>query len=72
MQTPQRELPHSWFRSRAGRRFGYEFASIVVVKFVLLIAIYYLCFAPYPRPDTTPAAIERHMLSATPEPSHDR
>ena len=61
----------SWFRTRGGRRFGLEFALIVVVKLVLLIALWFLCFRPHPRPDTAPAAIERHLLNSSESP-HDR
>lgn len=60
----------SWFRTRGGVRFGIEFALIIVVKLVLLVALWYVCFRPYPRPDTSPAAIEKHL--ASPETAHDR
>jgi hypothetical protein len=60
----------SWFRTRGGRRFGIEFALIIVVKLVLLVVLWYVCFRPHPRPDTSPAAIEKHL--APPETAHDR
>jgi hypothetical protein len=62
---PARETV-SWFRTRDGRRFGLEFALIVGVKLVLLTLIWWLCFHPYARPDTSPAAIRSH-LAAPPE-----
>lgn len=64
----------SWFRSRGGRRFGFEFALIIAGKLILLLLLWWLCFAPQPRPDTSPGAIERHLLSpaAAPEARDDR
>jgi hypothetical protein len=64
----------SWFRSRGGRRFGAEFALIVLAKLVLLGLLWWLCFAPQPRPDTSPGAIERHLMSPAivPEARDDR
>lgn len=61
---------YSWFRSRGGRRFGVEFALIVGVKIVLLIVLWYAFFSQ-PRPDTSPAALERHLISATSQAAHD-
>ena len=62
----------SWFRTRGGRRFGLEFALIVIVKLVLLVVLWWICFHPHPRPDTAPPAIERHLLAPSTETSHDR
>lgn len=59
----------SWFRTRGGRRFGIEFALIIVVKLLLLTLLWWICFRPSPRPDTSPAAIERHLA---PDTAHDR
>ena len=55
---------YSWFRSRGGRRFGCEFALIIALKIVLLIVIWYALFAPQARPDTSPAAIARHLFTS--------
>ena len=71
MQAAHDRDPSSWFRTRGGRRFGIEFALIIVVKLLLLTAIWWICFRPHPRPDTSPAAIERHLAPA-PETAHDR
>ena len=60
----------SWFRTSGGRRFGLEFALIIVVKLVLLTALWMVCFRPHPRPDTSPAAIEKHLLAPA-ENAHD-
>ncbi len=73
MQTvPDSNAGTSWFRTRGGRRFGLEFALIIVVKLLLLGAIWYVCFRPHPRPDTSPAAVETHLLAPATEPAHDR
>jgi len=61
---------NSWFRTSGGRRFGLEFALIIIVKLILLTLLWFICFRPHPRPDTSPAAIERHL--APPESAHDR
>jgi hypothetical protein len=66
-----RKAAFSWFRTRGGRRFGIEFALIVAAKLVLLSALWAIFFRPYPRPDTSPAAIESRLL-APEEPAHDR
>jgi len=62
----------SWFRTRGGRRFGIEFALIIGIKLLLLIAIWALFFRTHPRPDTGPAAIENHLLAPATEAPHDR
>ena len=59
----ERDATTSWFRTRGGRRFGLEFALIITIKLLLLIVIWYVCFRPHPRPDTSPAAIENHLLA---------
>lgn len=43
------------------RRLAVELVGLVLVKIALLLAVYYAFFAPYPRPDTRPAAIERTL-----------
>jgi len=70
MQAAHDRDPRSWFRTRGGRRFGIEFASIVVVKLLLLTLLWSIFFRPHPRPDTSPAAIERHLAPS--ETAHDR
>lgn len=62
----------SWFRTRGGRRFGLEFALIIVVKLLLLTVIWIVCFRPHPRPDTSPAAIQNHLAAPAAETPHDR
>lgn len=73
MDTPDRPAEASWFRSRGGRRFGIEFALIIVIKLALLTLLWFVCIRPQPRPDTHPAAIEHHLLApASDEAAHDR
>ena len=71
-ESQDRSAETSWFRSRGGRRFGLEFALIVIGKLVLLVVLWWICFHPHPRPDTAPPAIERHLLAPSTETSHDR
>ncbi|MGB0135260.1 cytochrome oxidase putative small subunit CydP [Dokdonella sp.] len=51
----------SWFRGRGGRRFGLEFALIIVIKLALLTLLWAFVIRPLPRADTSPTAIERHF-----------
>jgi len=67
-----RSVETSWFRTRGGRRFGLEFALIIGIKFLLLIALWFIAFRPHPRPDTAPDAVERHLLAPATETAHDR
>lgn len=71
---PATARPSSWFRSRGGRRFGLEFAAIVVLKLAALTLLWFVCVRPQPRSDTAPAAVERHLLPAPmpAEAAHDR
>jgi hypothetical protein len=61
--SPARRTETSWFRSRGGRRFGVEFAAIVIGKVIVLFAIWMICFRPHPRPDTAPAAVADHLFA---------
>lgn len=72
MDSPPRPSDASWFRSRGGRRFGIEFAAIVLLKLLALSALWYVCIRPLPRADTAPAAVEDHLLAAPEETAHDR
>jgi hypothetical protein len=53
----------SWFRGRGGRRYGIEFACIVVLKLVLLTLLWFVCIRPQPHADTSPAAVARHLAA---------
>ena len=72
MDSPRSRQNHSWFRSRGGRRFGVEFAAVIVIKLIALTLLWFICFRPHPRPDTAPAALERHLLAPSDEVSDDR
>jgi hypothetical protein len=65
--NPKRvELPR-----RPLRRLGGELILLVLAKITLLLLIWWVLIAPYARPDTRPAAIERLLAPAThPSPSH--
>ena len=54
----------SWFATRAGRRYGAELALLLLAKLVLLAALYFLFIAPQPRTDTSPDAVQSHLLDA--------
>ena len=62
--SAERHNPASWFATRAGRRYGIELAVLLLAKFALLAALYFLFIAPQPRADTSPGAVQRHMLDA--------
>ncbi|WP_062536586.1 cytochrome oxidase putative small subunit CydP [Mizugakiibacter sediminis] len=47
------------------RRLAVELVGVVLVKIALLLLVYYAFFAPYPRPDTRPAAIERTLAPSS-------
>ena len=64
MSVDNRPDARSWFRGRGGRRFGREFALIIVGKLVLLGVLWGLAIRPQPRADTSPAAVERHFTPA--------
>lgn len=63
----------SWFRDRGGRRYARELALVVAVKIALLLLIWFALIAPQPRADTSPAAVERHLVTpaATAGIAHD-
>ncbi|MBO9662162.1 cytochrome oxidase putative small subunit CydP [Dokdonella sp.] len=63
---------YSWFRSRGGRRFGREFAAIVLLKLLALILLWFFCIRPLPRADTAPPAVRNHLLAPASETAHDR
>ena len=60
----------SWFRTHGGRRFGIEFAAIIVLKLVALALIWFVCFRQ-PRVDVRPGAMADHILTPA-EAAHDR
>ncbi|WP_449423750.1 cytochrome oxidase putative small subunit CydP [Rhodanobacter lindaniclasticus] len=55
--------------ARPLRRLSVELFALVLVKVALLALLWWLVFAPQPRPDASPAAIERLLApAATPAP----
>ena len=72
MTESHRPAEASWFRSRGGRRFGFEFGAIIVLKLVALVLIWFFCIRPQPRADTHPAAVADHLLAPTREAPDDR
>ncbi|MBV8158696.1 MAG: hypothetical protein JO278_13605 [Dyella sp.] len=61
VELPQRPL----------RRLGRELILLVIAKIALLLLIWWVVIAPYARPDTRPAAIERLLApSATSSSPH--
>lgn len=73
VETTHPATRYTWFRGRQGRRYGIEFAAIVVGKLILLMVIWAVCIRPQPRADTAPAAVEQHLLApVAAEEIHDR
>ena len=50
-----------WFRTAAGHRFGREIALLLVLKVVLLFALWSVAVRPVERADTSSSAIARHL-----------
>jgi len=65
MSVKRKDSSSSWFRSRGGRRFAWEFALIIVIKLILLTLLWIFVIRPLPRADNSPAAIERHFSTPT-------
>ncbi len=64
MKTNRTPMSGSWFRGRGGKRFALEFALIILIKLILLGALWGLVIRPQPRADTSPAAIEQHFSTS--------
>jgi hypothetical protein len=54
-------IERSWFWSPAGVRFAFELAALIVAKIVFLVLMYFFFFAQ-PRADTSPAAMQGHLV----------
>ncbi len=50
------------------RRVTLELFVVIALKIALLLLIWWLLFAPHPKPDTRPAAIARRLAPAAPTP----
>ena len=62
--TPSGHSATSWFATRAGRRYGVELGLLLFAKLILLVALYFLFIAPQPRTNTSPDAVQSHLLDA--------
>ena len=69
--TADGHVERSWFGSPAGLRFAAELATVILAKIVFLTLLYFLFFAQ-PRADTSPAAMQGHIETATRTGSDDR
>jgi Mg2+/Co2+ transporter CorB len=54
----------SWFRTAAGLRVAAEVGVILAAKVAVLVLLYFVCIAPQPRADTSPASVRAHLLAA--------
>jgi hypothetical protein len=62
--NPSGHSATSWFATRAGRRYGVELGLLLLAKLALLTVLYFLFIAPQPRADTSPGAVQNHLLDA--------
>ncbi|MEO7073109.1 MAG: cytochrome oxidase putative small subunit CydP [Rhodanobacter sp.] len=62
-QSPPLDGTHA--RSRPLRRLTLELFVVIALKIALLMLLWWLLFAPQPRPDVSPAAISR-LLAPSP------
>jgi hypothetical protein len=62
----------TWYRTREGRRYGWELGLIIVVKLALLMLLWFVFIEPWPRPAVPPAAaVQQLYLPVLPAVSHD-
>ncbi len=54
------------------RRLGGELLGLVGLKIVLLSLLWWLVFAPHPKPDASPEAISLRLAPASHAPTEDR
>lgn len=61
-----------WFRTREGRRYGWDLALVIVMKVVLLGVLWLVFIGPPSTSPPTPATVVRHLYtSAAPVIRHD-
>ena len=66
---PSRSSGAGWFRTREGRRYGWELALVIVMKLVLLGVLWLLFVDAPPKSAPAPTIAVRHLyMSAA---SHD-
>ena len=72
MADPPRSPVPSWFRSRAGRRYGLEIGLILALKMGLLVLLWFVFIKPWQRPAEPPAAVvQQFYLPRLPSARHD-
>jgi hypothetical protein len=70
--VPPAQSSRGWFRTREGRRYGWEIAAVIVVKLLLLMLLWLVFIKPFPRPATSPATVvQQFYLPAAPVAHHD-
>ena len=57
MSGRSRSSVQSWFRSRAGRRYGREIGLVIALKLGLIVLLWFVFIKPWQRPATPPAAV---------------
>jgi hypothetical protein len=60
----------TWFRTRAGRRYGWEICLVVAVKLALLLVLWFVFIKPWLRPIAPAVSIVRQFYEPAPLPSH--
>ena len=69
---PARSSRTGWFRTREGRRYGWELALVIVMKLVLLGVLWFVIVEASPKSASPPATVVRHLYtSAAPAVRHD-
>ena len=62
----------TWFRTREGRRYGWELALIITVKVALLVVLWFVFIKPWPRAATAPATVVHRLYApASAAATHD-
>jgi cytoskeletal protein RodZ len=64
-------LEQTWFRTREGRRYGWEIAAVIVVKLVLLTALWFVFIKPWAPPAAPHAIVQQLYLPPPPAARHD-
>ncbi|HJW06726.1 MAG TPA: hypothetical protein VJ527_09575 [Rhodanobacter sp.] len=54
------------------RRLTFELFGIVALKLAALVLIWWVVFAPQPKPDVSPAAVAQRLAPAVPAPTEAR
>lgn len=51
----------TWFRTRAGRRYGWEIGLVVVLKLALLLVLWFVVIKPWLRPTAPAVSVVRQF-----------